>query len=269
MLVAVSVITPVKDAEFVLNAAVTPLGSPEAVSKTVPLNGLTSVIAMVSVAVLPGRICNVAGEGASAKLPAVFTVRPTLALEVSEPEVPVILIVELPATAELLAVNVSTLVPVVGLGEKAAVTPPGSPYNPDADKVTLPANPLISVTVILSVALLPCAIDRLVAEEAIVKFGVVATPHAEPLIAKEVGTALVTPFHRPLNPMPVRVPPAGTAPLYARLVSVTFAPVCISDAFQMEEIVCPLAKDHVKVQLVQAVVPVLLIVMAPPKAVAF
>ncbi len=213
MLAAVSVSTPDEEAELVLNAAVTPLGSPEAVSNTVPLNGLTSVIAMVSVAVLPGRICNEEGEGASVKLPAVFTVRPTLALEVSEPEVPVMLIVELPATAELEAVRVSTLVPVVGLGEKAAVTPPGSPYNPDADRVTLLANPFTSVTVILSVALLPCAIDRLVAEEAIVKLGVVATPQADPLIAKDVGTALVTPFQAPLNPMPVRLPPAGMLPL--------------------------------------------------------
>lgn len=93
MLVAVSVNTPVKEAELVLNAAVTPFGNPDAVSSTVPLNGLTSVIAIVSVAVLPGRICKVAGEGASVKLPAVFTVRPMLALDVSVPEVPVMLIV--------------------------------------------------------------------------------------------------------------------------------------------------------------------------------
>lgn len=93
MLAAVSVSTPVIVAELVLNDAVTPVGNPDAVNKTLPLNGLTSVIAMVSVAVYPGRIFRVAGDGASVKLPAVFTVRPTSVVEVSEPEVPVMVIV--------------------------------------------------------------------------------------------------------------------------------------------------------------------------------
>ena len=193
---------------MVLNAAVTPLGNPDAVNNTLPLNGLTSVIVMVSVAVLPGRICKVAGEGASVKFPAVLTVRPTLVLDVSVPEVPVMLIVELPATAELPAVSVRTLVPVVGLGENAAVTPPGNPLTPDAARVTLPANPFTSVTVILSVALLPWAIDRLDADEAIAKLGVVATPQADPLTANEAGTEFATPFQTPSNPIPVRLPPA-------------------------------------------------------------
>lgn len=93
VLAAVNASTPVKEAELVLNAAVTPLGNPDAVSSTVPLNGLTSVIAMVSLAVLPGRIFSVAGKDVSVKLPAVLTVRPTLTVEISEPEVPVMLIV--------------------------------------------------------------------------------------------------------------------------------------------------------------------------------
>lgn len=99
------------------------------------------------------------------------------------------------------------------MGLNAAVTPPGSPFNPDAARVTLPANPFTSVTVMVSVALFPWAIDRLDAEEAIVKLGVVATPQGAPLIENEVGTALVTPFQRPSNPTPVRLPPAGTLPL--------------------------------------------------------
>jgi hypothetical protein len=47
-------------------------------------------------------------------------------------------IVDWPTFAEPLAVNVSVLVPVVGFGENAAVTPAG---RPEADSVTLPANP--------------------------------------------------------------------------------------------------------------------------------
>jgi hypothetical protein len=34
-----------------------------------------------------------------------------------------------------------------------------------------------------------------------------------PLTANDAGTALVTPFHVPLNPMPERVLPAATLPL--------------------------------------------------------
>lgn len=73
-------------------------------------------------------------------------------LAVVELEVPVIVTVAAPVVAELLAVSVSTLLPVVGFVAKAAVTPLG---RPDAASVTLPVNPPTSVTVIVSVPLLP------------------------------------------------------------------------------------------------------------------
>lgn len=44
-----------------------------------------------------------------------------------EPEVPVTVTVEGPVVAELVAVSVSVLLAVAGLGENAAVTPVGSP----------------------------------------------------------------------------------------------------------------------------------------------
>lgn len=50
--------------------------------------------------------------------------------------------------AELLAVNVSKLLPVVGLVPNAAVTPLGIP---DAVRVTGPVNPPTSVTLTVSV----------------------------------------------------------------------------------------------------------------------
>ena len=68
------------------------------------------------------------------------------------PEVPVMVTVEVPVVAVELAVRVSTLVPVVGLVPKVAVTPLGKP---DAASVTLPVNPFLSVTVIVLVPLLP------------------------------------------------------------------------------------------------------------------
>jgi hypothetical protein len=80
------------------------------------------------------------------------TVSAMVVVAVSVPEVPVMVTVELPNVAVLLAVNVSTLVLVVGLVANAAVTPVG---RPEAARVTLPANGLTSVTVMVSVALAP------------------------------------------------------------------------------------------------------------------
>jgi len=54
------------------------------------------------------------------------------------PEVPVMITLYCPRVAELLAAKVNVLLPVVGFGEKDAVTPLG---RPDAERVTLPANP--------------------------------------------------------------------------------------------------------------------------------
>jgi hypothetical protein len=83
-----------------------------------------------------------------------FTVSATVVVSVRVPEVPVIVTVTgPPLVAVLLAVKVSTLVPVVvGLGLKLAVTPLG---NPLAARVTPPLNPFAGVTVMLSVLLLP------------------------------------------------------------------------------------------------------------------
>jgi hypothetical protein len=63
----------------------------------------------------------------------------------------------------------------------------------------------------VSVPLAPCAIDRVAAEGLSVKLPV--APQVVPLIAKEVGTALVVPFQVPLKPMPVRLAPAAMLPL--------------------------------------------------------
>jgi len=60
--------------------------------------------------------------------------------------------------AELLAVSVITLLPVVGFGLNDAVTPPG---RPDAARVTLPANPPEPLTVMVLVPDAPWARVRL------------------------------------------------------------------------------------------------------------
>jgi len=86
------------------------------------------------------------------KLAPAVTVSATVVLAVSEPDVPVMVMVLVPATVVLATVNVSTLVLVVGLVANAAVTPVG---RPDAARVTLPLNGLTSVTVIVSVPFAP------------------------------------------------------------------------------------------------------------------
>ena len=63
------------------------------------------------------------------------------------PEVPVMVNVLVPPTAEELAVKVSVLVPVVEAGENEAVTPLGSPA---IARFTLPAKPYCGVTVIVA-----------------------------------------------------------------------------------------------------------------------
>jgi hypothetical protein len=64
----------------------------------------------------------------------------------------VIVTVDVPVVAVLLAVNVSVLVEVAGLGLNAAVTPLGTPV---ADKLTLLAKPFDGVMIIVLVPALP------------------------------------------------------------------------------------------------------------------
>jgi hypothetical protein len=107
-----------------------------------------------------------AGEGASVKPDAELTVSVKVVVAVVLPEVPVMVTVNAPVVAVLVAVSVSTLLPAVGLGPQAPVTPLG---RPDAARVTLPVNPPTSVTVMVSVAVLPWIMARVDAEGASVK----------------------------------------------------------------------------------------------------
>ena len=109
------------------------------------------------------------GEGESVKL-GLVTVNATVVLAVRLPEVPLIVIVDVPAAAELLAVSVSTLDAVAGFVPKDAVTPLG---RPDAARVTLALNPPAPVTVMVSETLLPRTTLKVDGEGESVKFGLV------------------------------------------------------------------------------------------------
>jgi hypothetical protein len=93
-----------------------------------------------------------AGLSEMVKFGAGFTVSVIVVVWVVLPDVPVIVTVAAPVVAVALAVNVTTLVLVVGFVPKAAVTPAG---RPDAASVTLPLKPLSGETVTVLVAVLP------------------------------------------------------------------------------------------------------------------
>jgi hypothetical protein len=77
------------------------------------------------------------------------------------PEVPVMVIGYVPATVDAAAARVTTIEVVEEAGLKVAVTPVG---RPEAANVTLPANGLTSVTVMVSVPLAPGATVTVVGE---------------------------------------------------------------------------------------------------------
>ena len=71
---------------------------------------------------------------------------------VMEPETPVTVICADPGVALLLSVSVMMLEPVVGFGEKEAVTPLG---RPEAESVTFPVKPYWGFTVTVPVCVVP------------------------------------------------------------------------------------------------------------------
>lgn len=177
---------------LVENVAVTPLGNPDALNVVAELNPPVLVMVIVLVPLAPCVTVTEVGDAAMVKfgVAAELTVNASVVVAVRLPEVPVIVTVADPVVAVLLAVSVSTLVPVVGLVLNAAVTPLG---RPDAARVTLPVNPPMSVTVIVLVPLLPCVIVRLLGESESVKLGV-----EEPArrLIRPVVLGLPHPVHR-------------------------------------------------------------------------
>jgi hypothetical protein len=81
----------------------------------------------------------------------------TFVVAVNVPDVPVTVTVLVPGDAELLAVRVSALEPVLGFGVNNAVTPAG---RPEAARLTLPVNPPWSVTEIVDAPEAPWAMER-------------------------------------------------------------------------------------------------------------
>lgn len=163
VLLAVKVRTLVEVVGLVPKLAVTPLGRAEFDKVTDPVNPLLGVTVMVLLPLVPCFTVKLVGEADSEKFGAAgaLTVKLIDVVWLRVPEVPVIVTVEVPVVAVLLALNVTTLVDVVGFVPKLAVTPAGSP---DADKLTLPVNPPLGVTVMVELPLLPWVTLRLEGE---------------------------------------------------------------------------------------------------------
>jgi len=156
---------------LVENAAVTPEGRPDALSVVAELKPFWLVMVIVLVPLLPCVMVTDVGDAPMVKLgdAAAVTVSEMVVLAFRLPEVPEIVTVAVPVVAVLLAVKLTTLVEVVGLVPKVAVTPLGKP---EAERVTLPVNPPAGFTVIVLVpAAPPCVIDTLVGEAESVKLG--------------------------------------------------------------------------------------------------
>jgi hypothetical protein len=177
---------------LVENVAVTPLGKPLALSVVAELKPPVLVTVIVLVPLEPCVTVTEAGDALTLKfgVAAEFTVSEIVVCAVRLPDVPVIVMVDVPVAAVLLAVRVKVLVEVVGFVPKVAVTPLGSP---DAARLTLPENPPRSVTVIVLLPLPPCVTVTLLGDAESVKLGVEDPANS---VISPVVFGLPQPVHR-------------------------------------------------------------------------
>jgi hypothetical protein len=202
---------------------VTPEGNPETLQATLAVNPPVRVMLMLLVPFAPRLIDRFGGEEESEKsgVGGEFTVRLIVVVRVRPPPVPVMLTVAGPGVAEPEAVKVRVLhVPVVEVGEKLAVTPPG---NPVVLKATLAVNPPVRVTVIFDVPFAPRLIVRLGGDAERIKSGVGGA-----LTVRLMFVVLVRP-----PPFPVIVTVAGPV-------------VAVVDALNVRLLVDPLVDDGLK-----------------------
>jgi hypothetical protein len=135
-----------------LNATLTPLGSPEAAKFTAPVK----LVRLIATEVLPAapRATDTAGAAPSVKslVTVPFTFRITEAAFETEPDVPVMVTVDVPRVAVLDAVNVNVVeLPVVDEGLNEAVTPLGNPLIENAMALVK----LLRTMLIVAVAVAP------------------------------------------------------------------------------------------------------------------
>ena len=151
-----------------LKDAVTPVGRPDAVKITVPLNSFSGAIVMALATAPPWRTLRLAGDAWTLNEGTPVTVSSNLAVLVRLPEVPVMVIVDVDEAAELLAVKVRVLDVAALDGLSDAVTPAG---RPDTARLTTPLKPFCELIVMVLSPLAPGAIESADADDARPKDG--------------------------------------------------------------------------------------------------
>ena len=161
--------------EVGLNAAVMPVGRPDAESATAELNPPETLVLMVDVPVPPCAMETLVGEAEMVKsgTGAAVTVKLMVEVCVVEPPVPVTVIEYVPGVVEPPTVNVSVEEPepgaVMEAGLNPAVTPAG---RPDAESETAELNPPETLVLMVDVPELPCITETLAGEAEMAKSGV-------------------------------------------------------------------------------------------------
>jgi hypothetical protein len=143
-----------------LKVVVTPDGTPVAENAIAESKPPETVVVTTAYPLWPRSRYPEVGETEMLKLPAatVVTVSETVVVSVVLPDVPVTVMLYVPATADEATVRVMVEfpAPVIEVGLKATVTPEGWP---DADNVTGESNPSLTVLVMMEVPELPCATE--------------------------------------------------------------------------------------------------------------
>jgi len=145
----------------------TPEGRPEKLTVTEPAKPFRGVKVRMLFPVAPCAMLSECGEAVSVKVGPDATVNAMVVVSVRPPDLPVIVIAEVPAAAVLAAAKVSAVLPAV-TAPKVAVTPVG---RPEADNVTVPLKPDKGVMAILLVPLEPGLMLKLAGVAARVKLG--------------------------------------------------------------------------------------------------
>jgi hypothetical protein len=172
-----------------LNAAVTPAGNPLTVRLAVPVKPFSGVSVMALLADAPGVTLKVAGAAANVKPGAPFTVRLSVTVADSVPEVPVTVTVVVPAVAEGVALNVSVLDAAEAAGLNDAVTPAGIPLTA---RLAVPVKPFSGVSVMVLLADAPCETLTVAGTAANVKPGAPFTVRLMVTVADNVPEVPVT-----------------------------------------------------------------------------
>lgn len=150
-----------------MNDATTPLGNPEMLRATVPVNPFWGVMVSALVPSAPGCTLSAVGETASENVGAARTVSAIATWLLRAPDVPVIVMLDVPAAAALAALMVAILLPPL-TAPKVAVTPVG---RPDALNTTVPAKPFSLTIATVLVPLAPAVTLKAEGAAASVKLG--------------------------------------------------------------------------------------------------